>query len=71
MKVLSVWDRVVPFPFLFNQKPYAILNVYSYEKDYFDTEVLNLMAELSLDLSFALDPYAHETARHVADKKWS
>ena len=69
MKVLSVGGRCCAIPILFNQKPYAILNVYSYEKDYFDAEVLTLMAELSRDLSFALDSYAHETARHVAEEK--
>jgi diguanylate cyclase (GGDEF)-like protein/PAS domain S-box-containing protein len=68
-EVYSVWGSSCAIPILFNQKPYAVLNVYSHEKDFFDAQVLNLMAELSLDLSFALNSYAHEAARQVAEKK--
>ena len=50
-----------------NQKPYVILNVYSNQKDFFNEDVLNLMEELRLDLSFALDSYAHEAARRAAE----
>lgn len=63
------WGSSCAVPILLNQKPYAVLNVYSQEKDFFDAEVLNLMVELSLDLSFALDSYAHEAARQVAEEK--
>ena len=68
-EVHSDWGSSCCVPILFNQKPYAVLNIYSLEKDFFDTEFLNLMAELSLDLSFALDSYAHEAARQVAEEK--
>ena len=63
------WGSSCAVPILLNQIPYAVLNVYSHEKDFFDTDVLKLMAELSLDLSFTLDSYAHEKARNVAEQK--
>ncbi|MGR9000141.1 MAG: EAL domain-containing protein, partial [Gammaproteobacteria bacterium] len=63
------WGASCSVPILQNQKPYAVLNVYSDEKDFFDEEILKLLAELSLDLSFALDSYAHEKARRVAEEK--
>jgi diguanylate cyclase (GGDEF)-like protein/PAS domain S-box-containing protein len=63
------WGSSCSIPVLRNQAPYAVLNVYSKEKNFFDEEVLKLMAELSLDLSFALDLYAHEAARRVAEEK--
>ncbi len=63
------WGASCAVPILRNQKPYAVLNVYSNEKDFFDEEALNLMAELSLDLSFALDSYDQETARLAAEEK--
>ncbi len=63
------WKSGCAVPLLRNQTPYAVLNVYSNEKDFFDEEVLKLMEELSLDLSFALDSYTHEAARRAAEKK--
>lgn len=63
------WGASCSIPISLNQKPYVVLNVYSNERDFFDEDVLNLMAELSLDLSFALDSYAHETSRVVAKEK--
>ncbi|TAN71826.1 MAG: EAL domain-containing protein [Methylobacter sp.] len=65
----SAWGASCAIPILHNQKPYAVLNVYSNEKDFFDEDVLKLMAELSLDLSFALDSYAREAARLAAEEK--
>lgn len=65
----SAWGASCAVPILLNQKPYAVLNVYSNEKYFFDEDVLKLMAELSLDLSFALDSYAHEAARLAAEEK--
>ncbi|MDO9104790.1 MAG: EAL domain-containing protein [Methylovulum sp.] len=64
-----VWGASCSVPILLNQQPYAVLNVYSNEKDFFDAAVLNLMAELSRDLSFALDSYAHEAARRFAEEQ--
>jgi diguanylate cyclase (GGDEF)-like protein/PAS domain S-box-containing protein len=63
------WKSSCAVPLLRNQKPYAVLNVYSNEKNFFGEDVLKLMAELSLDLSFALDSYTHEAARRVAEEK--
>ncbi|MBW6453816.1 MAG: EAL domain-containing protein, partial [Methyloprofundus sp.] len=63
------WAASCAVPILANKLPYAILNVYSKEKDFFDADVIALMAELSVDLSFALDSYAHEAARAIAEKQ--
>lgn len=63
------WGASCSVPVVLNQQPYVVLNVYSNLKDFFDGEVLKLMAELSLDLSFALDSYTHEAARKIAEEQ--
>ncbi len=62
-----VWGSSCAVPIMCQQKPYAVLTVYSTEKGFFDEDVIRLMAELGSDLSFALDLYAHETARRIAE----
>jgi PAS domain S-box-containing protein len=64
------WGATCAVPILRNQAPYAVLKVYSNETDFFDEDVLKLMAELSMDLSFSVDSYAHEAARRVAEEKF-
>ncbi len=49
------------FPIRHNDAPYAVLTVYSAQPDSFDDEVIDLLREISKDLSFALD--AIENAR--------
>ena len=63
------WGASCAIPVLRNHEPYAILTVYCTERNFFGEDILNLMAELSDDLSFALDFYAHEVARRVAEEK--
>lgn len=63
------WKASCAIPISLRQQPYAVLNVYSNQQDFFDSEVLSLLEELSFDLSFALDSYAHETARRNAEEK--
>ncbi|MDO9106706.1 MAG: EAL domain-containing protein [Methylovulum sp.] len=63
------WGSVCSVPIAKSKSTYAVLSVYSLERNLFDEEALKLMAELSLDLSFALDSYVHEAARRLAEEK--
>jgi diguanylate cyclase (GGDEF)-like protein/PAS domain S-box-containing protein len=63
------WKSCCAVPITLNRQPYAVLSVYSNQQNFFDSEVLDLLAELGLDLSFALNMYAHEAARRSAEEK--
>jgi diguanylate cyclase (GGDEF)-like protein/PAS domain S-box-containing protein len=52
-----------------NGKKYAVLTVLSADPNYFDDAAMILMAELGLDLSFALDSYVNIAAKKIADEK--
>lgn len=64
-----VWVASCAVPVLKNRQPYAVLTVYSDEKDFFDGEVQDLLGELSMDIAFALDLYSREAARCQAEKQ--
>ncbi len=66
---LVTWQSSCAIPILLNKQPYAVLTVYTNEINFFDADVLKLMGELSLDMSFALDSYAHEAARKIAEQQ--
>jgi len=63
------WESCCAIPITLNRQPYAVLSVYSNQQNFFDLEVLDLLAELGLDLSFALNMYAQDAARRSAEKK--
>lgn len=50
-------------------KKYAVLTVLSSDPNYFDDAAMILMAELGLDLSFALDSYVGIAIKKLADEK--
>jgi diguanylate cyclase (GGDEF)-like protein/PAS domain S-box-containing protein len=57
------WKSAATFPIQRNNKPFAVLNVYSTAIQGFDEEATNLLKELSADVSFALDNFDHEAQR--------
>jgi diguanylate cyclase (GGDEF)-like protein/PAS domain S-box-containing protein len=63
------WRASCAVPIALNQQPYAVLSVYADQLGFFDKEVLDLLTELSLDLSFALELYARETVRWQVEQK--
>ncbi|MGR9087179.1 MAG: PAS domain S-box protein, partial [Gammaproteobacteria bacterium] len=63
------WKASCAVPISAGQQPHAVLNLYSDQKNYFDAEVLELLAELQTDLSFALDSYGRERVRRAFEQK--
>lgn len=57
------WKTAAAFPIQRNNKPFAVLNVYQTSSQAFDAEAINLLKELTTDISFALDNFDHETQR--------
>ncbi len=63
------WRSCGAFPIPRNGKPFAVFNVYSPEVDAFDKEAIDLLNEMSSDISFALDNFDRETQRRLAQDK--
>jgi diguanylate cyclase (GGDEF)-like protein/PAS domain S-box-containing protein len=63
------WQAVCAVPVTLNRRPYAVLSVYADQPGFFDKEALDLLAELSLDLSFALGLYEREAVRRAFEQK--
>lgn len=62
------WASSCSIPILRDKQAFAILTVYSKIPDYFSTEIIQLLTELGLDLTFALDAIDRETARQKAEE---
>lgn len=63
------WRSSGSFPIPRNGKPFAVFTVYSPEFDAFDKEVIDLLNEMSSDISFALDNFDREAQRRLAQDK--
>lgn len=57
------WQSAASFPIQRNGKPFAVLNVYQTASQWFDEEATDLLKELTMDVSFALDNFDHEEQR--------
>ncbi len=55
-------------PLRFRGKTIGALTMYSGELDFFDAELLALLDEMSTDISFALDNFAREAERKLAEE---
>jgi diguanylate cyclase (GGDEF)-like protein/PAS domain S-box-containing protein len=64
----SHWESSCAIPIPRNNKPFAVLNVYSKIVDYFSDEIIQLLTELGSDLTFALNAFDREIARKKAEK---
>ncbi|WP_438958849.1 bifunctional diguanylate cyclase/phosphodiesterase [Porticoccus sp.] len=57
------WKSAAAFPIQRQGKPFAVLNVYHDKPAAFDEDAINLLVEMSSDISFALDNFDRETQR--------
>ncbi|NNM82074.1 MAG: EAL domain-containing protein [Burkholderiales bacterium] len=57
------WGSSGTFPVLRDGKPFAILSVYHREEEAFDREAIDLLDEMTRDVSFALDSFDRERER--------
>ena len=62
------WGSVGSFPIQRNGKQYASLTVYHDSVNAFDKEMIDLLVEMSGDISFALDNFDREIQRQHAEK---
>ncbi|MGR8951884.1 MAG: EAL domain-containing protein, partial [Gammaproteobacteria bacterium] len=63
------WAASCAVPITLNNQPYAVITLYADQLGFFDQEVLDLLTELSLDLSFALGLYQREAVRCAVEQK--
>jgi diguanylate cyclase (GGDEF)-like protein len=54
---------VASFPFQHSGRPFGSLNLYATETDFFDEASIDVLEEMTRDISFAIDNYARETQR--------
>jgi diguanylate cyclase (GGDEF)-like protein/PAS domain S-box-containing protein len=57
------WKSAAAFPVQRNGKPFAVLNVYHAKVGAFDEDAINLLEEMSGDISFALDNFDRDIQR--------
>lgn len=57
------WKSAAAFPIQRQGKPFAVLNVYHGKPAAFDEDAINLLMEMSSDISFALDNFDRESQR--------
>lgn len=55
------------FPFHIAGQPLGALNLYSAEKDFFDEQLIELLQEMALDISFAIENYERESQRKAIE----
>ena len=60
------WGSSGTFPILRGGKPFAVFGVYHNEEDAFDSEAIDLLDEMTRDISFALDSFDREYERQKA-----
>ncbi|MES3008668.1 MAG: EAL domain-containing protein [Pseudomonadota bacterium] len=63
------WGASAAFPIQRDGKPFAVLNVYHAQVGAFDAEIIALLAELSGDISFALDNFDREMRRQKVTRQ--
>lgn len=57
------------FPIIVSGKPVGVLNLYAGEKNYFHMDELQLLNEMALDVSFALEVIRHEDERKMIEQQ--
>jgi diguanylate cyclase (GGDEF)-like protein/PAS domain S-box-containing protein len=62
------WASAAAFPMQRGGQPFAVLTVCHAEINAFDDETIELLKEMSADISFALDNFDRETRRKAADE---
>ncbi|MDZ7781388.1 MAG: EAL domain-containing protein [Halioglobus sp.] len=62
------WRAAAVFPLLRNGQPFAVFSVYHRRPGAFDDEAINLLREMSADISFALDNFDREEQRRAYEQ---
>ena len=63
----AAWASFAALPLHRHGTAIGALNLYSAEADAFDDEMRKLLLEMAMNISFALDGYAHEAARGASE----
>jgi diguanylate cyclase (GGDEF)-like protein/PAS domain S-box-containing protein len=66
--ITSGWNAICTSPISRGGNPFAVLCVYHSEIGAFDHEIIALINEMSIDISFALDNFDREVKRKVAEE---
>ncbi len=61
------WGSCAAFPILRGEGVFAVLVVHHRQKDVFDSEIVSLLEEMALDVSFALGNFDREIGRNAAE----
>lgn len=59
------WGSLGVFPITRGGKPFSVLSAYHTEENAYDKEAINLLDEMTRDISFALDGFDKETERQA------
>ncbi|MGZ8945563.1 MAG: CHASE domain-containing protein [Methylococcaceae bacterium] len=62
------WGSAASFPIQRNGKPFSVLSVYHQQTDAFDEEAIDLLKEMAIDISFALNNFDREAQRQLAEQ---
>lgn len=62
------WHSSGSFPINKNNKSFAVLNVYSTQSNFFSKEIIDLLDEMTMDISFAIDNFDREAKRLAAEE---
>lgn len=62
------WHSSGSFPINKGNKSFAVLNVYSTQCNFFTEEIISLLDEMTMDISFALDNFDRESKRLAAEE---
>jgi diguanylate cyclase (GGDEF)-like protein/PAS domain S-box-containing protein len=65
--VAADYSSIGSFPFSLEGKTVGVLNLYSATPHFFDDQLINLLDEMSRDISFAIDNYAREIQRKAIE----
>ncbi|MDO9204445.1 PAS domain S-box protein [Methylotenera sp.] len=63
------WGASGSFPITRNGKPFAVFSIYDNHIDAFDKEMIDLLREMAMDISFALDNFEREKQRQLSQNK--
>lgn len=67
VKACSGFSSIACFPFKQDGKTLGVLNLYSTTPHFFDDQLIDLLAEMSRDISFAIENYAREAQRKAME----
>ena len=69
--VMRGYNSVISVPVVLKNKPFAILTLYSEQKDYFNEEEIKLIEGIAMEISYALDSIETENENIKSSEKLS